>query len=72
MIIVSNNHDEKYYFKYLLLACTFIIKIGDRSTLALLQITGRSTTGGNGRQFIKIMGLAYSLIVTCRNESNTW
>lgn len=44
-----------------------IIKIGDWSILhvSLWQINGRSTTGGNGRQFIT-MGL---LIVTCRNES---
>ena len=50
MIIVSNNHDESIISvstTYTCMHINFIIKIGDRSTLALLQMTGQSTTGGN-------------------------
>ena len=50
MIIVSNNHGESISLNIYYLLIT---KIGDQSTLALLQNTGLSTTGGNGRQFIK-------------------
>ena len=54
MIIVSNNHDESIILvSTTCMHINFIIKIGDQLTLALLQMTGRSTIGGNSHQFIK-------------------
>ena len=75
MIIVSNNHDESIILvSTTCMHINFIIKIGDQSTLALLY-TNDWVVDNRWKQspIHKIMGLAiaYLLIVTCGNKSNT-
>ena len=67
MIIVSNNHGES-----ISLNIYYLHAHGDLSTFSAVTKYWAVDNRWKWLPIHKIMGLAYSLIVTCKNKSNTW